>query len=193
MSEPVASKRSFAWCLLLLCLWRLFLAEWGNAEHSPTYPRNSNCIFLHSPGRVFWEGWDPQDPRSEGQTCASPHMEAQGCSSAGPQPPLPSRSIVPQSSRSALAESLETILPTCTTELSELFKDTRIFLLHSCITWLANAGRCAAAAGGWGAEGWHPHTGSWLCKGTGDGNQPLQPPSSQGSSVPQPHHCAMLP
>lgn len=42
------------------------------------------------------------------------------------------------------------------TELSELFKDTRIFLLHSRITWLANAGRCAAAAGGLGYRGVAP-------------------------------------
>lgn len=52
-----------------------------------------------------------------------------------------------RSAASLLAESLETLLPTYTAELSELFKDTRIFLLHSHVTWLAHAGWFAAAAG----------------------------------------------
>lgn len=52
-----------------------------------------------------------------------------------------------RSAASLLAESLETLLPTCTAELSELFKDTRIFLLHSHVTWLAHADWFAAAAG----------------------------------------------
>lgn len=44
----------------------------GNTERSPTYPRNSNCIFLHSPCRVFWEGCGPQDPVQRDKSVAAP-------------------------------------------------------------------------------------------------------------------------
>lgn len=108
----------------------------------PIYPGNSNCILLPSLCRVFWEDWDPWDPTQRGEPAPTWKLRAVPLANATSS----SRSIAPQFSLSALAESLETILPTCTPGLSELFKDTRIFLLHSYITWLTNAGRLVAAA-----------------------------------------------
>lgn len=163
--EPVASMRrrdvSPAWCLLLLCHQTFFLGR-RMQKIPPSTPKTA--IASSSPPFAVCFG-RAGTPRTQLEG-ANLHQPPTGMLEAVPwQPPhTSSRSIAPQFFPSALAESLETILPTCTPELSELFKDTRIFLLHSRVTWLANAGRLAAAAApttpaaarGWGTTGWHP-------------------------------------
>lgn len=119
----------------------------------PSHPGQGILRRIRHPGPVL-----------EGGSSPASNLEAEGCTLV--DLPLPEASL--HSSLSALAESLETLLPTCTPELSELFKDTRIFLLHSHVTWLANAGWFAAAvapttlaaAWDWATMGWHPQ--SWF-------------------------------
>lgn len=93
----------------------------------PSNPETANRILLPLQSAFRGTvGLGPQDAAQEGQACTSSPQEARCCTPG--TSPCSSRSISLQSSPSALAESLETILPTCMPEPSELFKDTRIFL-----------------------------------------------------------------
>lgn len=96
ISEAVASMRCFSSCEPVAALpLEAFLGA-GNAEHSPTYPRNSNCIFLSSPSRVFWEGWDPQHPVQRAKPVPAPtwKLEAIAQQPSAPTPFQKHRSAV---------------------------------------------------------------------------------------------------
>lgn len=177
----------------------------GDAEHLPIYPRNSKPHPPPLPLQGVWGGGGngragtSQDPALRGECFAcqagtSVCQPLPGKLKAIPLANRPPRSIArsPLPQPFSLAESLETILPTCTSELPELFKDTRIFLLRSCVTWLANAGQLAAAAasitlaasGGWGTTGWHPRN-RLLALQWG----PVMGPSCSGSSASRKARC----
>lgn len=197
--EPVASTRRrdvSPVCLLLLCHQRLFLGR-GMQKIPPSTPETATASSSPPFAGCFGRAGTPRTWLGGANLHQPPAWKLEA---VPPATPPTSRSIAPQSSPSALAESLETILPTCTPELSELFKDRRIFLLHSRITWLANAGRLAAAAaptapaaaGGWGTTGRHPRNQLFsLQQGLVTGTSPSGTPASRKARLLCPGRTAV--
>lgn len=72
IAEPVASMKSFSWCLLLLCLWSLFLGR-GTQNIPPPTPETAIASSFAPLAGCFGRAGTP-GPRSEGQSCANPHM-----------------------------------------------------------------------------------------------------------------------
>lgn len=197
-SQGSAGKKGCDCCCSLFLCPCCFSWEGGCRTSSPT--PLAGCLLGTGGHR------DPQTP-SRGDECFACRTGP-----APSNPPLPEVSLrsPPSAAASLLAESPETLLPTCTAELSELFKDTRIFLLHSRVTWLANAGRLAAAAGfcrkaapspgmgmgigmgmgmkraAWKISSWLCSEGTWLlCRG-GGGRGHMEVPAAGMQGTPEP-------
>lgn len=164
----------------------------GNAEHSPTYPRNCNCIFLRCPCRVFWEGWDPEDPVQRDKPVPAPTWKLKAIAQQPPSPhPFPEASFcspltqpLPKAWRRSCPHVRQSCLSYLRTQgFSCCIPTSRGLPMQAGVRLLLGAGvqQGGVQQGGTPAAGWGRR---W---------EPAPPqPSSQGSSVPQPHHCPFL-